>query len=126
MAKSGRKSVRRDPKIAEMVKGMAMLGYTREAMAKVFGMSAPVFSREYDADIKAGRIEADVEVISTLYENATKHNNFQAQQLWLKTSKAPRFKEEEKVEEKGGVIGNAMDLLKNLRNKNDSSDKTKE
>lgn len=75
MARTGRPTSYREEYV-EQVRRLAMLGLTRQEMAKFFGVAESTFGKwaaeipEFSAALKFGREEADANVVVSLYRRA--------------------------------------------------------
>lgn len=77
VSKGGRPSPYDNDRFPNMVRGLAMLGLTDEAMADFFSIATSTFylwckkHKEFSESLKKGRLLADIEVVSSMYKRAT-------------------------------------------------------
>jgi len=74
-----------EPTLKDRHEVMAMAGYglNEKKIAKVKGIACTTLREHYPEELELGRCQADVKVVESLYDNATKNSNVAAQIFWV-------------------------------------------
>jgi hypothetical protein len=111
------------------VEKLAELGFTDVEIASWFGLSERTITNykkdpEFLAVLKRGKMNADREVLRSLYKNATVKNNVTAQIFWLKNRQPERWRErhelniqEERPEVNDNILERAVKYLAGSKGK---------
>ena len=76
----------------DTAKKLSGLGVNHDDIAKILRISDETLRKYYADELLMGKVEANSEVASSLFRNATKNENVSAQIFWLKTQ--ARWKEQ--------------------------------
>jgi hypothetical protein len=93
-----RPSFQATEKDRRMVKSMSAYGCRHEDIAKVFDISPKTLRKHFRSELDLGAIEANSEVIGSLYRMATSGRNTAAAIFWVKTRCGWREKPREESE----------------------------
>lgn len=66
------------------VRSLSGFGIPQGEIAQHLGITEPTLRKHYREDLDAGMTTANVQVIKSLFDNATKFNNVAAQIFWAK------------------------------------------